>query len=288
MLEAVLVPVKMGFGSFVELVGPAGIGKTRIVEEISDRAGELPVAATACEQYEATTPYFAFARLLRSLLGIELGADAERNSIALTERLEPHSPELVEWIPLLGDVLDAPVLSTPQVDELQPAFEMARARHPRNDSFVPIYEVRAAVCSKLAINDPVFDASFTEFLPGRRRPDDLVAVVPSRLLRKTDYPEGRFTNVFVGYDDESRAAVLELTHNWDTKSYELGTGYGHVAVEVDDANKACEEVKKRGGRVTREATDRGTLSRAALLSSDFNPFPVVHERRIASPAVDPC
>ena len=78
-------------------------------------------------------------------------------------------------------------------------------------------------------------------------------VLGMRVLRRTDYPEGRFTNTFVGYDDESRAAVLELTHNWDTKSYDLGSGYGHVAVEVDDAYKACEEVKKRGGKVTREA-----------------------------------
>ena len=78
-------------------------------------------------------------------------------------------------------------------------------------------------------------------------------VLGMKVLRKSDYPGGRFTNVFVGFDDESRAAVLELTHNWDTKSYDLGTGYGHVAVEVDDAYKACEEVKKRGGKVTREA-----------------------------------
>jgi len=77
-------------------------------------------------------------------------------------------------------------------------------------------------------------------------------VMGMKLLRKSDYPGGRFTNAFVGFDDESKAAVLELTHNWDTKSYDLGTGYGHVAVEVDDAYKACEEVKKRGGKVTRE------------------------------------
>jgi len=77
-------------------------------------------------------------------------------------------------------------------------------------------------------------------------------VMGMKLLRKADYPGGRFTNAFVGFDDESKAAVLELTHNWDTKSYDLGTGYGHVAVEVDDAYKACEEVKKQGGKVTRE------------------------------------
>ena len=78
-------------------------------------------------------------------------------------------------------------------------------------------------------------------------------VLGMKVLRKTDYESGRFTNVFVGYEDESKAAVLELTHNWDTKSYDLGTGYGHVAIEVEDAYKACDEVRGRGGKVTREA-----------------------------------
>lgn len=78
-------------------------------------------------------------------------------------------------------------------------------------------------------------------------------VLGMKLLRKNDYPEGRFTLAFVGYGEESATAVLELTHNWDTKSYDLGSGYGHVAIEVEDAYKACEEVRKRGGKVTREA-----------------------------------
>ena len=78
-------------------------------------------------------------------------------------------------------------------------------------------------------------------------------VLGMKLLRKNDYPEGRFTLAFVGYGEESATAVLELTHNWDTKSYDLWSGYGHVAIEVEDAYKACEEVRKRGGKVTREA-----------------------------------
>ena len=86
----------------------------------------------------------------------------------------------------------------------------------------------------------------------QRSIDFYTQVLGMRLLRKSDYPSGRFTIAFVGYDDESRAAVLELTHNWDTKSYDMGSGFGHVAVEVEDAYKACEEVKKRGGKVSRE------------------------------------
>ena len=78
-------------------------------------------------------------------------------------------------------------------------------------------------------------------------------VLGMRVLRRKEYPAGRFTNVFVGYGDETSEAVIELTHNWDTESYDLGSGYGHIAIEVDDAYKACEEVKKRGGMVTREA-----------------------------------
>ncbi|XOT96964.1 lactoylglutathione lyase [Alcaligenes pakistanensis] len=78
-------------------------------------------------------------------------------------------------------------------------------------------------------------------------------VLGMKLLRKSDYPDGRFTLAFVGYQDESEAAVLELTHNWDTPSYDLGDGYGHIALEVPDAYKACEDIKARGGKVVREA-----------------------------------
>jgi lactoylglutathione lyase len=78
-------------------------------------------------------------------------------------------------------------------------------------------------------------------------------ILGMRLLRRQDYPEGRFTNAFVGYCDESAGPVLELTHNWDTTTYDLGNGFGHVALAVDDAYAACEQIKERGGRVTREA-----------------------------------
>jgi lactoylglutathione lyase len=80
-----------------------------------------------------------------------------------------------------------------------------------------------------------------------------VDILGMKLLRSKDYPDGRFTLAFVGYQDESEGAVLELTHNWDTDRYDLGTGYGHIAIEVDNAYQACEDVKKRGGKVTREA-----------------------------------
>ena len=78
-------------------------------------------------------------------------------------------------------------------------------------------------------------------------------VLGMTLLRRRDYPEGKFTLACVGFGPESEQAVLELTHNWDTKSYELGSGFGHVALEVDDAYAACAEIKAKGGTVTREA-----------------------------------
>jgi lactoylglutathione lyase len=76
-------------------------------------------------------------------------------------------------------------------------------------------------------------------------------VLGMRLLRRKDYPEGRFTLAFVGYGDESTTAVLELTHNWDTSSYEIGTGYGHIALGVDNIQATCEAMAAKGGRVVR-------------------------------------
>jgi len=78
-------------------------------------------------------------------------------------------------------------------------------------------------------------------------------VLGMKLLRRKDYPDGKFTLAFVGYQDEANGTVLELTHNWDTSEYDLGGGFGHIAIEVDDAYRACEDTKKLGGNVTREA-----------------------------------
>ncbi|HQY47012.1 MAG TPA: lactoylglutathione lyase [Usitatibacteraceae bacterium] len=78
-------------------------------------------------------------------------------------------------------------------------------------------------------------------------------VLGMKVLRRKDYPDGKFTLAFVGYGDEADTAVIELTHNWDTKSYDLGNGFGHIAVAVPDAYKACEDATARGGKVTRPA-----------------------------------
>ena len=73
-----------------------------------------------------------------------------------------------------------------------------------------------------------------------------------RLLRRKDYPDGKFTLAFVGYGDEAEHAVIELTHKWETASYDLGTGFGHIAIGMADIHAACERVRGLGGKVTRE------------------------------------
>ncbi len=78
-------------------------------------------------------------------------------------------------------------------------------------------------------------------------------VLGMKLLRTTDRPDQKYSLAFVGYDTEDRSSVLELTYNYGVERYELGSGYGHVALEVDDAAKTCEAVRARGGKVTREA-----------------------------------
>lgn len=77
-------------------------------------------------------------------------------------------------------------------------------------------------------------------------------VLGMQLLRRKDYPSGRFTLAFVGYGPESDNTVLELTHNWDTNQYALGEGYGHIALGVDDISGTCRMIADRGGRVVRE------------------------------------
>ena len=77
-------------------------------------------------------------------------------------------------------------------------------------------------------------------------------ILGMRLLRRKDYPGGRFTLAFVGYGDESDSTVLELTHNWDTSSYDIGSGYGHIALGVDDIVGVCNQIRAKGGNVVRE------------------------------------
>ncbi len=78
-------------------------------------------------------------------------------------------------------------------------------------------------------------------------------VLGMKMLRNTDRPDQKYSLAFVGYDSEDKASVLELTYNYGTDHYDLGTAYGHIAIEVDDAAKTCDAVRAKGGKVTREA-----------------------------------
>lgn len=77
-------------------------------------------------------------------------------------------------------------------------------------------------------------------------------VLGMKILRRKDYPDGRFTLAFVGYGDESSNAVIELTHNWDTNAYDIGSGYGHIALGMENIYTACEAMREKGGKITRE------------------------------------
>ena len=105
-------------------------------------------------------------------------------------------------------------------------------------------------------------------------------VLGMKLLRRKDYPEGRFTLAFVGYGDEVDNAVIELTYNWDTDAYEIGTGYGHIALEVDDVYRAADEIKQRGGKILREAgpMNAGTTIIAFVEDPDGYPIELIGAR----------
>ena len=125
-LGAALGPVRAGFGSIVEIVGDAGIGKTRLLEELESQATDMTLLRTACEQYEASTAYYAFRQVLRAVLAVELNGSAAANSAALGARLADVAPSLIPWVPLLALPLDIDVEPTAEVEELQPAFRRAR------------------------------------------------------------------------------------------------------------------------------------------------------------------
>jgi len=99
-------------------------------------------------------------------------------------------------------------------------------------------------------------------------------VLGMKLLRKKDYPDGKFTLAFVGYGDESENTVIELTHNWDTDSYDTGNGYGHIALEVDDVYDATEEIRKCGGKILRDAGPMNAGTTIISFVEDPDGYPI--------------
>jgi lactoylglutathione lyase len=99
-------------------------------------------------------------------------------------------------------------------------------------------------------------------------------VLGMRLLRRKDYPDGKFTLAFLGYGDESDNTVIELTYNWGVDSYDMGTGYGHIAVEVDDVYKAADDIKDRGGKILREAGPMNAGTTIIAFVEDPDGYPI--------------
>ena len=105
-------------------------------------------------------------------------------------------------------------------------------------------------------------------------------VLGMQQLRRKDYPEGKFTLAFMGYGDETDNTVLELTHNWDTDSYDIGSGFGHIAVEVDDVYEAAAAMKQAGAKCLREAgpMNAGTTIIAFFEDPDGYPIELIGKR----------
>jgi lactoylglutathione lyase len=115
----------------------------------------------------------------------------------------------------------------------------------------------------------------------QRSIDFYTQVLGMRLLRQKDYPDGKFTLAFVGYGDETDNTVIELTYNWDTDHYDLGNGYGHIAIEVDDVYEAVEELRSRGGKVIRDAgpMNAGTTIIAFIEDPDGYPIELIGRKQ---------
>jgi lactoylglutathione lyase len=105
-------------------------------------------------------------------------------------------------------------------------------------------------------------------------------ILGMKLLRKKDYPDGKFTLAFIGYGDEQDNTVIELTYNWGVDKYEVGTGYGHIAIEVDDVYKATDEIQQRGGKILRPAgpMNAGTTIIAFVEDPDGYPIELIGKK----------
>lgn len=110
--------------------------------------------------------------------------------------------------------------------------------------------------------------------------DFYTSVLGMKLLRQKEYPDGKFTLAFVGYQNEADGAVIELTYNWDTDSYEVGSGYGHIALEVDDVYQATDEIRQRGGKIIRDAgpMNAGTTIIAFVEDPDGYPIELIGKK----------
>jgi lactoylglutathione lyase len=108
----------------------------------------------------------------------------------------------------------------------------------------------------------------------QRSIDFYTNVLGMKLLRQKEYPDGRFTLAFVGYGEESQNSVIELTYNWDTDKYDLGNGYGHIAIEVDDVYRATDRIREQGCKILRDAGPMNAGSTIIAFVEDPDGYPI--------------
>jgi len=108
----------------------------------------------------------------------------------------------------------------------------------------------------------------------QRSIDFYTRVLGMKLLRQKDYPQGQFTLAFLGYGDESEQSAIELTYNWGVEQYELGGGYGHIAIEVDDVYQATDRIKQQGGKILRDAGPMNAGSTIIAFVEDPDGYPI--------------
>jgi lactoylglutathione lyase len=114
----------------------------------------------------------------------------------------------------------------------------------------------------------------------QRSIDFYTGILGMTLLRQKEYPEGEFTLAFLGYGDESEQTVIELTYNWGVEEYDLGSGYGHIAIEVDDVYQATDRIRSQGGKILRDAgpMNAGTTIIAFVEDPDGYPIELIGAR----------
>lgn len=183
---------------------------------------------------------------------------SSRTLVAHTRSRGCFTPSATE----IAAALEEPIAELPHRDPLQNTFYTVTT--PSLERFHELERQYGEDAATPELDDPGLDDPGKDgsmrLLHTMLRVGDLdrslafyTEILGMQLLRKKEYPGGRFTLAFVGYGPESQGACIELTHNWDTGSYQVGDGYGHIALEVEDAYKACEDIKNAGGNVTREA-----------------------------------
>ena len=204
-LSASVAPVRMGFGTLVELIGEPGIGKSRLAEELRTHCADMELLTLRCEQYESSTPYHVFRSFFRSLLDVPLTDAGAENRAALGERLRKVDEELVPWVPLLGAPLDAEVESTPEVDDLDPSFRRARLHGVLGSLLGGLLD-----SPTLLVFEDVhwMDDASTELLRSPRHPaaDAPLAHLHDSSAGRGRIPRRRRDAAFAGADAPARAA----------------------------------------------------------------------------------